>query len=225
MATLEQFQATLSALLDTQNESNRQTLREQADIHSRQLQQIQLQQAAQVDALHQQFTQAQLVSQQSVLDGLKSLEEKRAGATLLKLSPLIDIKTIQSMSKFSGKDEDWQSWKFSTLGIFAILGMKDEIELCSELEDKDLFLNVIDEKLKLISEALWHLLTVVLQGRSVVVMRQVAEKSRTASLRGKLSCESMSQSRQGDLIKCSRPCSVPIIGLDLHSRLTCEIGR
>ena len=106
MATLQEFQATLSALLETQNESNRQTLREQADLHSRQLQEIQLQQVAQVNALQQQFTQAQLASQQSLLDGLRSLEEKRAGATLVKLSPLIDIKTIQSMSKFSGKDED-----------------------------------------------------------------------------------------------------------------------
>ena len=176
MATYDQFQASLSALLNAQNESNRQTLHEAMDMQQQAIQAMQAHSSAQVNALQQQFTQAQVAAHQSVIDGLRSLEEKRAGATLLKLSPLIDVKTIQSMSKFSGKDEDWQSWKFSTLGVFAILGMRNEIELSCELDDNELFLGVLDEKLRPISEALWHLLTVVLQGRASVVIKRVAEK-------------------------------------------------
>ena len=173
MALWGDIRASLAALLPMREEERYEEAIEEPE-EEKELQDQQLHPEAET-AQSQSSIDYSEAHQRRMLDTLDTFDQTHAGRLLFQVSAHINVGVIPCLLKFSGKDKDWQSWKFNTLGIFTILSINREVEWCSETDEDNLLFEFIDEKQKLIAKALWYLLRGVLQGQSTTIMLQLAE--------------------------------------------------
>ena len=102
------------------------------------------------------------------------------------LKSIIDLRLIEKLETFSGKDENWMEWYSGFEATTGLVGLEELMSVAAapETTDKDCSLNYLAQADMLIqAKALWYVLMITTRGKARSIVKQVEKYNGAAAWR------------------------------------------
>ena len=93
------------------------------------------------------------------------------------LPSILNPNIVEKLPSFSGRDEDFATFRFKFEGLCQLIGLKEEMDSCQDMPEAALTLADIDEEPRKKVKALWYLLVTGASGKCIQFLKGISDNN------------------------------------------------